>query len=171
MGINKWDKVLQSSCKGITTCWCFLSETYLCVLRAMLNKWLVATIWIVLGKAYPLDFSQAVDCVLDSIRGDDVCVVSCDVVLTWVQCEFHIGSQFHDKVVGSLSSNAQHFDHVLAISRSHKFHVLHTHTRTHTHTHTISEWKRWKTITQLDVIKNRIRWGQMREGDREWEKD
>lgn len=75
---------------------------------------------------HPLELGQGVDCVLDGVGGDDVRVVSLQVILAWPERELDIGLELDDGVATPLSPDDQHLHRVFAVARPHELHILHT---------------------------------------------
>lgn len=89
------------------------------------------------SSSYPFNLGQSMDRVLDGVGGDDVRVVSHQVILACFERELHVGFQLDDLVVAALSPDDQHLHHVLAVACPHKLHILHTQTWHVTDTFTV----------------------------------
>lgn len=78
------------------------------------------------SSPYPVELGQGMDGVLDGVGGDDVRVVSLQVILARPERELDVSLQLDDGVAAPLSPDDQHLHRVFAVARSHKLHVLHT---------------------------------------------
>lgn len=75
---------------------------------------------------HPLELGQGMDGVLDGVGGDDVRVVSLQIILARPERELHVSLQLDDGVMAPLPPDDQHLHRVFAVARSHKLHVLRT---------------------------------------------
>lgn len=82
------------------------------------------------SSPYPLELGQAMDGVLDGVGGDDVRVVSLQVILAGPERELDVSLQLDNGVAAPLSPDNQHLHRVFAVASVHKLHVLHTTTGT-----------------------------------------
>lgn len=96
------------------------SSTYSCIvlLLCLMNA--------PLSLPHPLELGQGVDGVLDGVGGDDVRVVSQQVILARSERELNISLDLDDGVATPLSPDDQHLHRVFAVARSHELHILHT---------------------------------------------
>lgn len=78
------------------------------------------------SSPHPFELGQGMDSVLDGVGGDDVRVVSLQVILARPERELHVGLQLDDGVAAPLSPDDQHLHSVFAVARSHKLHLLRT---------------------------------------------
>lgn len=78
---------------------------------------------------HPLDLGQSVDGVLDGVGGDDVRVVTLQVILARPERELNVRLQLDDGVAAPLPPDDQHLHRVFAVARPHKLHVLRTTTK------------------------------------------
>lgn len=88
---------------------------------------------------HPFDFGQGMDSVLDGVSGNDVRVVSSQIVFAWFERDLHVSLQLNNVVVAPMSLDEHHPHCILAVARPHKLHILH-------------EWNNLKRSSKPDML-------------------